>query len=49
MSGDIKCKDNPVDGNYELDVDVSPKMNNSEWIRIIDKIYNIYPYHREMI
>ena len=37
MSGDIKCKDNPVDGNYEFDVDVSPKMNNSEWIRIIDK------------
>ena len=25
MSGDIKCKDNPVDGNYEFDVDVSPK------------------------
>ena len=37
MSGDIKCKDNPalpqnVDGNYEFDVDVSPKINNSEWI-----------------
>ena len=37
MNGDIKCKDNPVDGNYEFDVDVSPKMNNSEWIRNIDK------------
>ena len=37
MSGDIKCKDNPVDGNYEFDVHVSPKMNNSEWIRNIDK------------
>ena len=35
MSGDIKCKDNPVDGNYEFDV--SPKMNNSEWIRNIDE------------
>ena len=49
MSGDIKCKYNPVDGSYEFDVDVSPKMNNSEWIRNIDKKkYNIYPYHREM-
>ena len=37
MSGDIKCKDNPVDGNYEFDVDVSPKMNNSEWIRNIEE------------
>ena len=37
MRGDIKCKDNPVDGNYEFDVDVSPKMINSEWIRNIDK------------
>ena len=37
MSGDIKCGDNPdlsknVDGNYEFEVDVPPKMNNSEWI-----------------
>ena len=40
-------KDNPelpqnVDGNYEFDVDVSPKMNNSEWIRnIINKVQHV--------
>ena len=28
MNGDIKCEDNPVDSNYEFDVDVSLKMNN---------------------
>ena len=37
ISDDIKCKDNPADGNYEFDVDVSTEMNNSEWIRNIDK------------
>ena len=53
MNGDNKCRDNPelpqnVDGNYEFDVDVLPKMNN--WINgyvILIKKYNNYPYHRE--
>ena len=42
MSGDVNCIDNTespqnVDRNYEFDVNVSPKISNSEWIRSINK------------